>query len=344
MFVSIILALFLPSIIDLTRYKDKIESFIAEALHKDVSIREIRLSIFKGIGAELRDIKIGKDPELLDIEDMRIKVALLPLLKGRIEMKGVSLHNIRVFLKKGEGRSKMIVISRLSLPLTSYRSGLIESKEIEADLYKGILMGDIKIEKGERDSLYSLIHNSEKIEIEPLLKDAIGSKVTISGPLKLEGNIKGVGNNLEMLEGAGFLNIGKGKIKGIEIGELIGTIGKITYKRPISLSDYDRISGHYTIGGGYLRTEDLEMVGKDLYLKAIGSYGLLNSKLDFLIKGKIIDIPIEIKIDGTSSKPTYNIKTSKIEKKAIEELGKELSKGRIEKKGVEEVLKGVFKK
>lgn len=339
----ILLILLLPSIVDLTKYKNKIEGFIEEAIKRDVSIREIRVSILKGIGAELRDIKIGKDPDLIDIEDMRIKVALLPLLQKKIEMKGVSLNNIKVFLKSGERKPKMIMISHLYLPLTSYKSGIAEVRGIEADLYKGIFMGDLRVEKGEKETIYSLIHNAEKIEVEPLIKDAIGSKVTISGHLKLEGNLKGMGDNLESLEGSGSLNIGKGRIKGFDIGELIGTIGKITYKRPVSLSEYERISGHYKIGDGYLRTDDLEMVGKDLYFKAKGSYGLTNSRLDFLIAGSIIDIPVEIKIGGTSSKPAYQIKLPGAEKKILKELGKEIIDRKTGKKGIGKIFKEILK-
>jgi len=339
---SLLLVLFLPSIIDLTRYKDKVEGFIEDAIQRDVSIREIKVSILKGIGAELSDIKIGKGPELVEIRKMRIRVALLPLIHRKIEMKGISLDDTKVFLRGDGERPRLITICRLHIPLTSFKSDIIEVKGIGADLYNGRLTGELMIDRGKRPTEYSLIHDTKGIEVEPLIKDAIGSKVTISGPLRLEGRLKGKGDNIGMLEGNGFLDIGKGKVKGFEIGEIIRTLGRVTYKHPISLSDYDRISGHYTIGGGYLRTEDLEMVGKDLYLKAKGSYGLINSRLDLLIAGNIIDIPIEIRVGGTISKPIYHVSSPGVGKRVIKELEK-----RVTKKGDKEIgdlLKGLFKK
>jgi uncharacterized protein involved in outer membrane biogenesis len=335
----IFLSVLIPAVIDLSGYKSKIEGFISESLGKEVTIKKIRLSILKGIGAEMKEIRVGKDPDLIHIESMRIKVSILPLLNGRIEMKGVSMVNIQVFLKKEEGNERKIIISRLYLPLTSLNSRLTEFKRFKAELYKGNLLGDLRVEK-KADISYNLVHNIEKLELEPLIKDALSQKVTISGPLNLKGSLRGMGNELERLEGSGVLNIGKGKIKGIEITDIIGSIGIVTTKRPISLTDFDRISGHYTIGGGYLKTEDLEMFGKDLYLKAKGSYGLVNSRLDFLVRGHIIDIPVEIKIEGTGSKPIYHLKAPGIEKKIIKELGK----GKDDKKGLDEVLKGIFKK
>lgn len=340
----ILLVILLPSVIDLTGYKDRIEGFLKGALDKDVFIREIRLSLLWGLGAELEDIRIGKDPELLSVDTMRIKVALLPLLQGKIEMKGVVLNNMNVFFKKTDGRQKMLAISKLYLPLTLYTGNRVEVKGIKADLYRGNMIGELKIEKGGKETRYSLVHSTEKIESELLIKDTFGSKAAISGPLKLEGNLKGMGNNMEMLEGSGFLNVGKGKVRGVELVDIIGSVGIITSKRPISLTDFDKISGHYTIGGGYLKTEDLEMVGKDLYLRANGSYGLINSRLDFLVKGEVLDIPLEIKISGTGSEPAYHLKARGLEKKAIEGVVKELGKGMAEKKGVEEFLKGLFKK
>ncbi len=346
-----LLVILLPAVIDLSGYKGKIEGFISESLGREVTIKKIRLSILKGIGVEMKEIRVGKDPDLIHMESMMIKVSLLPLLKGRVEMTGVLMQNVRIFFpkdpveKKEEGNERKIIISRLYLPLTSLSSRLTEFKRFKAELYKGSLLGDLRVEKKE-DVSYNLVHNIEKVELEQLIKNALSQstgssgKVTISGPLKLDGNLKGIGNNLERLEGSGTINVGKGKIKGIEITDIIGSIGIVTTKRHISLTDFDRITGHYSIEGGYLKTEDLEMFGKDLYLKARGSYGLVNSRLDFLVKGHVIDIPVEIKIEGTSSNPKYYLKTRGIEKKVIEGLGK----GKIEKKEINEVLKGIFKK
>ncbi len=341
--IIILLAFLLPFVIDLSKYKEKIDSFMSETIGRDVSIRKIKLSILRGVGTELTDIKIGKDPELLEIESMRIKVSIIPLLQGRIELKDISLKDVRVFLGKVEGKQKLIMVSNINLPLTSIKGEFIEIKKIKTDFYKGKLLGDLTIEKGGRETRYDLFHNIEGVEIEQLIKDAIGNKVTISGPLKLEGGLKGIGNNLERLEGSGSINIGKGKIRGIELADVVGSIGIITTKRQISLSDFDKISGSYTIGNGYLKTENLEMTGKDLYLKVRGTYGLVSSRLDFLVKGQIVDIPIEVKVEGTSSKPIYHLRTSKIEKKVIEELGKS-GKEKIKKKGVEKLLKDIFKK
>ncbi len=335
----ILSVILLPAVIDLSGYKNKIEGFISESLGKEVKIKNIRLSILKGIGTELREIRVGKDPDLINIDMMRIRVSILPLLQGRIAMKGVLLKNIRILLKKEDGVDRIITVTSLYLPLTSLSSRVSEFKGMRADLYKGILLGELRVEKKE-DVSYNLVHNIEKVELEQLIRDALSQKVTISGPLNLKGSLRGMGNELERLEGSGVLNIGKGKIKGIEITDIIGSIGIITTKRPISLTDFDRISGRYTIVGGYLKTEDLEMFGKDLYLKAKGSYGLVNSRLDFLVRGHIVDIPVEIKIEGTGSKPTYHIKAPGIEKKIIKELGK----GKNDKKGLEEVLKEIFKK
>lgn len=306
-----LLIISLPSFIDLTPYKDKIEGFIEGSIHRDVSIREIRLSILKGIGAELKDVRISKAQrvrdDLLDIKYLRITLRILPLLRKGIELKEISIYSPKVLLKN----DRFIMVSKLHAPFSYSKGDRIGFEGINAELYKGKLLGDLFIEKEKGDIRYNLIHRIEKIELEDLMKDAISSKVTFSGPLKLEGDIKGVGGSLEKLEGKGSLDIGKGRINGLDLAKIIGFTGTVISKRPVSfLTDYDRISGHYTIKDGYLRTEDLEMSGEDILLRAKGSYGLIGSTLDFLVKGKIIDIPIEIEIGGTSSKPTYKLKST----------------------------------
>ncbi len=86
-----LLLLLLPSLIPADRYRALIAAKAGEALGRPVSVGAARLTILPALGAEASDLSIGEDPTFgrepfLRAKALEVRVAFLPLLRGRLEV------------------------------------------------------------------------------------------------------------------------------------------------------------------------------------------------------------------------------------------------------------------
>ncbi len=94
-----------PFLIDLNKYKGKIIDLAKPYLTRDLNFDSIELTIVKGLGAEIQGLRIAENPEFgkgdfLNLERLRVKVKLLPLLKKQIQVKELILDKPVVRLIK----------------------------------------------------------------------------------------------------------------------------------------------------------------------------------------------------------------------------------------------------
>lgn len=86
-----LLLLLLAALVSLDRYKGAIQARASSALGREVSVGKVRLFLFGGLGAEVQGIQVADRPgfgqgPFLTAESLKLKVALLPLLKGQVRV------------------------------------------------------------------------------------------------------------------------------------------------------------------------------------------------------------------------------------------------------------------
>lgn len=94
-----------PLLIDLNKYKGKIIDLAKPYLARDLDFDRIELTILKGLGAEIQGLRIAENPEFgkgdfLNLERLRVKIKLFPLLKKQIQVKELILDKPVVRLIK----------------------------------------------------------------------------------------------------------------------------------------------------------------------------------------------------------------------------------------------------
>ena len=109
-FSLLIAAVVLPFVIDLNKYNDTVKEQAKPYLPRDFDFSRIDLTILKGFGVEMKGLRIGENPafgkgDFLNLGCLNVKVKLLPLLKGQLEVKKVILNKPEIHLfrnAKGE--------------------------------------------------------------------------------------------------------------------------------------------------------------------------------------------------------------------------------------------------
>jgi len=96
----------IPFAVDLDKHHDAILNRIKPYVNRQVDFTGIRLTILSGLGAELQGVRVQDDPafareEFFSAEAVRLKVALLPLLKKKIMIRTVVLKRPQVNVVRG---------------------------------------------------------------------------------------------------------------------------------------------------------------------------------------------------------------------------------------------------
>lgn len=102
----LLLLLLLPSLISADRYRALIAAQASEALGRPVTLGGARLTFLPGLGAEATDLSIGEDPAFgrepfLRAKAVQVRVALVPLLTGRVEVTRAIIEAPRLTLLRG---------------------------------------------------------------------------------------------------------------------------------------------------------------------------------------------------------------------------------------------------
>ncbi|TVM04107.1 MAG: hypothetical protein CV087_01535 [Candidatus Brocadia sp. WS118] len=111
---SVVLGLFVcaavaPFVIDLNKHKGKIIEIAKPYLARNLDFTGIKLTIVKGLGAEIEGLKIAENPEFgtgdfLSIGRLRVKVKFLPLLRKEIQVKELILDKpVIQLIKNAQG-------------------------------------------------------------------------------------------------------------------------------------------------------------------------------------------------------------------------------------------------
>ncbi|MCF6153758.1 MAG: AsmA family protein [Candidatus Brocadia sp.] len=104
-FVLLVGAVVTPFLIDLNKYKGEIIDLAKPHVARDLDFGGIKLTILKGLGAEIQGLRIAENPgfgtgDFLNLERLRVKVKLFPLLRKQIQVKELILDKPVVRLIK----------------------------------------------------------------------------------------------------------------------------------------------------------------------------------------------------------------------------------------------------
>ena len=99
-----------PFVINLNKYKDRIITLAKPYLNREFDFEDVKLTLISGLGVEINELRIADNPEFgsedfLSLQSLRIKVALFPLLKKKIQIKKLIMDEPVVCLvrnSKGE--------------------------------------------------------------------------------------------------------------------------------------------------------------------------------------------------------------------------------------------------
>lgn len=101
-------AVILPMVVDPNDYKPQIETAVKEKLGRDLAIeQDLGLSVFPWLGIETGGVTLGNAPgfsadAFAKIEEVGVKVKLMPLLSREVEVDTLVLKGLQVNLEKDE--------------------------------------------------------------------------------------------------------------------------------------------------------------------------------------------------------------------------------------------------
>lgn len=307
--------------------------------------KDIDLSSYKSFFGLTKDNKLSGH----GFGDIIIKgKAWDPAIAGKINLG--NLEYSYIFGPADENKKTgRIRLTEIKIPL-EMQGRIINLSELNFRLYEGSSKIAIHIDTNKKEPHIMLKPDIASVQLEPLLKDLALSKINISGPLSLNASIRAYGMDKDTMlakaEGDGFFIIKKGMVNGLDLIDVIVNLATLTAsktKRIDKVTEFDEISGRFRIENGYLKTDDLKLIGSNLSIAVRGAYGLLKGELNFDVDAKVDDNHVELKITGTTDKPKYVLKTKRIQQNIMKGVVKGLEKGKIDEKDVREILKNILK-
>jgi len=94
-----------PRLVNLDRFLPRITSTAKDALGRDLKIKGIKLSLLTGLGVKLTGLEIESQPgfssePFVSVDEIEVKVGILPLLHKTIEVKRISLIRPKILLER----------------------------------------------------------------------------------------------------------------------------------------------------------------------------------------------------------------------------------------------------
>jgi AsmA protein len=234
-----------------------------------------------------------------------------------------------------DGRVRSDAVRWRGLVLTAagcdfrYWGGVLTIQRLRGDFYGGSLSSEASLDWRGRPSHTSITAHLERVQTEPLLKALQEERWTLSGIMTLDSNLELFGE-----PGPGAL------ARAVGHSDLVVTGGRLTGYPPLervtrtfdpvlkgagtssALNEFDRLSAHWTLDKGTLRTKDLLLQREGARLLAAGSMNLQDQRLDFDVTARVARATMEAKVSGTPTDPVVTPQVGRIEQRIKTEVGK----------------------
>jgi hypothetical protein len=211
-------ALIGPGLVDWNAHKDRIATEVRKATGRDLTIDgDVHLAVlpapaFSADRVRLANVAGGSEPTMAELRELRVRIALLPLLGGRLQVESVSLVEPKILLEVlADGRRNWDFSTK-----APEAEGLGAS--VESDPEQG-LAGQIQLDNFTIDSgtvIYRDAASGREERIEGL--DALVVAESLAGPFTAKGDavVRGVETGFELAigrlarDGATPINLGLG--------------------------------------------------------------------------------------------------------------------------------------
>jgi AsmA protein len=246
-----------------------------------------------------------------------------------------------------EGHLRSDVLRWGKLILTTAESDLhyccrrLTIRRLQGGFYGGTLSGDAALDWRGPTSHTTVTTHLEGVQTEPLLRAIQEPRWTLRGMMTLDSKMELSGQlgpgALAKVSGQTDIAVTNGRVTGYApLDRLSKTADPVLRGLGVAsptLNEFDRLSAHWTINGGILRTRDLMLLRDGAKLYAAGSFNALNQTMDFDVTAKVAKTTLEAKLQGPSSDPVVTPQAGSIEGRIKTEVGKLLGKDRNKELG-----------
>ena len=165
------------------------------------------------------------------------------------------------------------------------------------------------------------------LQTEPLFTDLAGwDRLVSTGDFELE--FLGVGSSvaaiMQSLKGQGNLELGKGELRGLDIGGMLRTLDP-GYVGDGQKTIFDGLAGTFSIADGVLSNSDLKLVAPYLTASGSGEIGLGTRTLDYRIRPTALaaedgtgGVMVPLLITGPWAKPRFRLDLESIAREKME--------------------------
>ncbi|AAN55596.1 AsmA family protein [Shewanella oneidensis MR-1] len=213
------------------------------------------------------------------------------------------------------------------------KNGVVDLKQLTADLYQGKLMLNAQVDARSKVASYQFDKQISAVQIQPLLKDAAELEI-LAGTANF--SVKGKGKSLipeqlkKNLLANGRFEITDGALYGVNIPQMIRS-AQAKLKGDMSAetqeerkTDFSSLTGNFSLEHGVAANPDLAMSSPLIRLAGKGSANLLTETLDYRLTTSLVNslkgqggsgkdalagIDIPLAITGTFQKPEYALDT-----------------------------------
>ncbi len=206
----------------------------------------------------------------------------------------------------------------------AFRDGVLNATLGGMELYDGHASGKVTLDASKEVPAFNGNLLLDGVQAKTLLSDAAQFSL-LSGHTKLALQISGSGGNSDeiksSLTGQGNFAVSDGAIEGINITELINSVGagQIPDLRqgPGAKTTFTDLGGSFTIANGVAQTNNLKMASPVLNVTAEGNVDLTQSTIDMLARPEVVAGPegkrgannlaglsVPVRIEGPLAKPS----------------------------------------
>lgn len=162
--IGLILVLFVVAIasiplwLDMDVIRQQIQQQVKNATGRTLEMGELKLSFYPYLGFKAADIRFSNAPgfgsaPMAEMDNLGASIAVLPLLKGNLEVKEFVLDNPRILLATRKDGSNNWTMARVdTAPTTAAQSTATPSSspvENSASAIKGISLNNVRLKNGE---------------------------------------------------------------------------------------------------------------------------------------------------------------------------------------------------
>ncbi len=152
---AILVALLLPALVNLERYRTLLAGRVGKALGREVTLGALTVNLWRGIGAEAMGVRVAQAPgfggePFLTADALRVHLQVLPLLRGQVKVSSLSLEQPRIQVLRGpDGRWSVEDLLHGAPPPAPARPGAEAPRPGKGATVGAVLISEVAIRDGE---------------------------------------------------------------------------------------------------------------------------------------------------------------------------------------------------